>query len=382
MSRIIKVRNLLDNQANYSYLNSVHSAGSTALNVKNTDSFFASWAIQLGKTGEERSEIQMIGTATPATGTISITGTTRFDHPTDTQVFATKYNQIIFKRSTAGTSGTATELTGGTITITPDSEFTLFDDTSGAATYAYRVAYKNSVTGSVSSDSDWMTSAGFDFYSLAGMRQRVKRKLFDSSFLENDIQIDDWTNEWLEKMNNVAIDVNKDYSIGTVDVAVGTSGLGTITSTNFKEVRRVWFTTNSSDYYKASKKSMIEFAPNDTYSETHPYYYMQGDNVIGKLPATQGTARLVYYTLPTRLSNDTDLLPISMRGYTKSFVDYALGEASYLDNKDSLGDRYSSKSEIELNKFRNEIAPRSKSGPQYITMTDTIDGDDTFELVF
>ena len=379
---LIKVSNNLDNNASKSFLSGSLASGGTTIPVKNINGFSASWAIQLGKTGEETSEILIVGTAIPSGTALNTTGTIRFPHPTDTPVYATKFDQVIFKRSTTGTAGTATAITGGTVAITPDNAYTIYDDTTATSSYAYKVSYYASVLAEESTDSDWIVPTGFDFYSLAGIRQRVKRKLFDSTFLDDDVQIDDWTNEWLEKMNNVAIDVNKDYSIGTVDVNIGTSGLGTITSTDFKEVRRVWFTTNSSDYYKASKKSMIEFAPNDTYNETHPYYYMQGDNVIGKLPATQGTARLVYYTLPTRLSNDTDLLPISMRGYTKSFVDYALGEASYLDNKDNLGDKYSAKAEIELNKFRNEIAPRSKSGPQYITMTDTIDGDDTFELIF
>jgi len=177
-----------------------------------------------------------------------ITGTTTYDHAADTPVYAIKFDQIIFKRSTSGTAGTATAMTDGTVTITPDSEYTIFDDTTGASTYAYRTQYRNSVSGETSSDSDWQTTEGFSFYSLAKIRDRVKRKLFGNNIIQDDQTINDWINEWIESMNNVAIDVNKDYSYGTVDVAFGTSGLGTISTSNFKEVRRMWVTYNGTDY--------------------------------------------------------------------------------------------------------------------------------------
>jgi len=377
-SKIIPVRNLLDQSVPFTYLSTKGTAGGTTFPVRNIDGFKASWGIQVGKTNEETAEILILGTATPSGTALTTTGTARFDHPTDTPIYAIKYDKVIFKRSTTGTAGVATAMTGGTVTITPGNEFTSFDDTSSATGYAYRVSYYASVLDVETDDSDWQTLDGFSFYSLAKIRERAVRKLFSASYIKEDSIVDDWVNEWLDKMNNTAINVNQDYSLGTVDISHGTAGLGTVTATDFKEIRRVWYTTNGADYYNATKMSIINYEPNEEFSSTHPYFYYQGDNVIGKKPDGEvGTARIIYYKLPTRLSNDADELPVSMWGYTKSFVDYCLAQAYYLDEKVNLGDRFLASSENELGKFKNEITPRSKTGPQYVTLVDQIDGEST-----
>jgi hypothetical protein len=374
---IIRVRNTLDQIAPYSFLSTGEVSGAGTLRVQNISAYSASWAIQIGKTGEEKSEVKLLGTATPSGTSVILTGTINYDHPTDTPVYAIKYDQVVFERSTSGTSGTATPMTGGTITITSDSDYTQFDDTSGATTYAYRTYFRNSVTTENSSESDWMTSAGFSFYSLARMRDRTKAKLHSAGYIKTDDVIDNWINEWMEKMSNVAISVNKDYMIGTADYAFGTSGLGTITDTLFKEVRRIWITYNGSDYYQATKMDIIDFTPNETFNSSHPYFYYEGDNVFGiKPPESGGTARVTYYKYNALLTNDTDELPVVMRGYTKSFVDYALGNAYLLDDKDQKGAMFLKNADVELERFRNEITPRSKTGPQTINVTDSIDGDD------
>jgi len=373
---------LLDQSAALSYLSTGEAVGAATLKVKNINAFYASWGIQVGKTGEEKAEVVIMSTATPSGTSLALDGTTRFDHPADSPVYAIKYNQVIFKRSTAGTSGTATAMTDGTVTITPDSDYTIFDDTSGSSTYAYQAAYYNSVTTETSADSDWMTTAGYTFYSLAKIRERIKNKLISANYIKDDLTIDNWVNEWLEKMTNTAIDVNKDYAIGTVDIAYsGTAELGTITETDFKEVRKVWFTADGTNWYQATKMDLNDFQPNTTFSETHPYFFYQGDNVIGRKPnETSGTVRVYYYKTNAILANDTDELPVAMRNYTKSFVDYSLGQAYHLDNKIDQGNLFTSSALGELTQFRTEISPRHKTGPQYIDIVASTDADD-FELL-
>ena len=381
MSQLVSVRNTLADNAQYTFLSSSSSSGGTALTVKNINAFQPSWAVQLGKTGEEFAEVLVLGTATPSGSTLNTTGTIRFNHPTDTPVYAIKYNQIVFKVSTLGTAGTVSAITDGTITITPDSLYTEFDHTAGSASYAYKASFRNSIDGGQTSDSGWLTSTGFSFYSLAKMRDRIKRKLFSASFIGNDDTIDDWINEWMEKMTNTAINVNQDYLIGTMDVSYGTAGLGTITATDFKDIRRIWLTSNGTDYYAAKKKHVTDYLPDETFNETHPYYYLQGDNVFGVLPSgSLGTARIWYYKRPSLLANDTDEIPVSMQSYTKSFVDYSLAQAYYLDSRDTSGDRFMSFAENELNKFKSEITPRSATGPTYISLVESIDADDNFEM--
>lgn len=373
---IIRVKNNLDVGAPKTYMSVSKSSGVGTINVKNVNAFQANWAVQIGKTGEERSEIKLISASTPSGTSLVFTANTTFEHPADTPVYATKYDQIVFARSTSGTSGTATAMTDGTLTITPDSDFTQFDDTSGASTYAYRTWFRNSVTAEESSQSDWLTPSGFSFYSLAKIRQRVKSKLFNANYLKDDSQVDDWINEWLETMNNEVVNVDRSYSMGTVNVSFGTSGLGTITPTDFKDLKRVWVTYNGTDKYRATKLETNEIDPNETFNQTHPYYTWKGDDVLEFNPKSAGTAELEYYKRNPVLVNDTDELPFAMRSYTNSFVNYALAEAYYNDDKEAMGDRYLSRANADKNIFLSQMTPRSFTGVQMMEITHTVSEDD------
>lgn len=373
---LIKVINNLELNNPYSYLSTGEASGATTLRVQNINAFQASSAVQIGKTGEEQSEIQMLGTSVPSGTAISITSSTLYDHPVDVPVYFTKFDKVIFKRSTSGTAGTATPLANGTISITPDGTVTVFDDTTGAATYAYRTQYYNSVTSEVSSESDWITPAGFSFYSLSKIRQRILSKLFGSGFLGDPSLVDDWINEWLEKMTNVAIDVNKDYSLGTVNVSFGTSGLGTISATDFKEVRKIWVSFNGVDTFQSTKMDNTGFQPNEIFSTTHPFHYFTGDSSFGIKPENSGgTASVTYYKLTPVLVNDTDELPVSMRGYTKSFVDYGLSQAYFMDEKDQKAMSFLNQALEGLAVFRQEITPRSKSGAVMMTIVNDVNAE-------
>lgn len=380
MGQIIRFQNnLVQNDTPKTFLTNVVSATGTTLSIQNPSAFETSWGIQIGGTGEEKAEIKLLGTAIPSGTALNLTAGVSYDHPSDTPIYAIKYDKIKVYRSTSGTSGTATIMTGGTINITPDHPFTQFDDTGGLSTYAYRASFINSVLGvsSETSQSDWFTPGGFSFYSLAKMRDRSKNKLFDSSFLKNDSQLDEWVNEWLETMTNEAIDVNRDYLIGTVDVAHGTNGLATISSSDFKEIRKVWYTTNGTDFFTGIRMDSIDFDPREIFNVTSPFYYFQGDRVIGKKPDGEaGTARITYYKRPSMLVNDSDELPESMWSYTKSFVDYTRAQAAYFDGKTEDGDRFIASAERGKDLFKKQIAPRHKSGPQYIDMVSPIEGED------
>lgn len=374
---IIKARNLLQNNAPKTFLTANLASGTTTISVKNINGMTNGWAVQFGDTGEERTEIKVIN-STPSAGTFGLSAGLSYNHPSDTPVYAIKYDQMIFKRSTAGTAGTASSLTGGTVTIQADSDYTQFDDTSGSTTYAYRASYYSTGLSSESSNSDWLTPTGYAFFSLAKLRERAKGKLFSAGYLNaDDSQVNDWINEWMETMNNSAISVDKDYGIGTVNVTYGTSGLGTISSSDFQEVKRMWITTDGVNNYRATKMSLNDFDPNETFNSTHPYYYYVGDSVFGVKPeGSGGTAQLHYYKMRTVLSNDTDELPVVMQAYTSSFINYCVAEAYYNDGKESMGDRYLSRAESQKDEFINMITPRNKTGIVMMSITDPIDSDD------
>lgn len=372
---IIQSKNNLHLNAPKTYLSSNVAAGATTSPAENTAALTNGWAVQFGEVGEEQSEV-LIGTA--ASGTSITHPATAYEHPADTPIYFTKYNQVVFERSTTGTAGTATPMTNGTITYQADSPFTLFDDTSGSASYAYRTYFKNSagVAGSTTIESDWIVITP-PFYSLQQIRKRVKDKLWDVSYIQDDTVIDNWINECKDKMVNALIAVNQDYALGTIDVAFGTAGLGTITTADYKDVRRFWVTYNGQDFFNSPKHSPNDYYPDQTFSSTHPHHAWLGDNIFEVRPAESGgTARLVIYRFGTTLVNDSDELPVALRSYTDSFVNYGVALAAFKDNKMDIYDRMMVEANMGKALFIQEMSPRDKSGPTYIDIVEPLSGED------
>ena len=367
---IIKTTNNQTEGAVKTYLSQSLAASGTALTVKNINGFSDNWNVQIGETGEELTQIIEIAGA-PSGFAINLGGTIRDAHPADTPIYCIKYNQIIFKCSTTGTAGTATALAGGTVNITPDQSFTQFDHTSGSTSYAYKCSYYSTGLAAESSDSDWLTPAGHDFYSQAKIRERIKAKALNGSSIP-DGEINDWINEYLEKMNRAVVDINQDYAIGTADVAFsGTAQYGTITAADFVQPRRIEYTENGSDWYLMTKQQYTDFAPGQTYNPTHPYYHFKGDNLLGRNPHdSDGTARVSYYKLAQSLDSDADLLPFPMRGYTSSFIKWGEAQALKKDNKFTEARDLELLAERDIDQFKKELQPRGKTGPTYITMVE------------
>ena len=352
-------------------------AGTTVFRMRNTNGLAASWAIQIGETGEEQTEVLILSATTLTAGTLGTsTAASRYEHPADTPCYGIKYNQVVFEVSTSGTAGTAVGLTDGTVTYQPDSLYTIFDDTAGSSTYGYRTLFRNSVLSVNTTESDWITTAGFPFYSLGKIRERTKNKLWNSDFIKEDLVIDDWTNEFKDKLTNAAIQSNEDYSLGTVGVGFGTNGLGTITTNDFKQPRKVWITYNGVEDVLSTKMEANDEYPNRIYSSVHPYHFWQGNDIFKVLPADQGgTAKITFYRMGTAMVNDTDELPRFMRGYTDGFVEYNLIQAQYLDQKISMTEKKGAEQTL-VGEFVSQLTPRDKTGAKYIGITEALSGDD------
>lgn len=373
---LIRARNTLDQQASFTYTSYPEVAGTNVLRWKNPAGFGASWAVQVGATGIPQSEIVLLGVSTPAGTAGTLTANTAYEHPSDTPLFAIKYDQIVFERSTVGTAGTATPLSGGTVTLQVDSPYTVFDDTTGSVSYAYRTYFRSSVLGVNSAESDWITPAGFTFYSLAKIRDRVRGRLYNSDFLQ-DSDIDNFTNEWLQMMHNAQVDVNEDYGLGTVGIAFGANvELGTVTSTDFRGgFKRVW-SVDASGTFPATKMDSNSFSPSRVFNNTNPYFYMQGDSIIGRKPSeTAGTFIVEYNKQTPILVNDTDEIPVPMQSYTKSFVDYGHAMALHKDNKD--GSKFEASALAQLGDFKQKITPRNTTSATMIDIVEST-GDDTY----
>lgn len=384
---LIQTKNTLHITAPKTYLLNTEVAGTTIFRMRNTAGFGSSWAIQIGETNEEQTEVLVLSGNPPAIGTLGTsTVSSTFEHPADTPVYAIKFNQVVFERSTTGTAGTATPMTNGTITYQPNAydtetkrSYTVFDDATGSVSYAYRTYFRNSVLAVTSLESDWITPAGFSFYSLGAMRERIKEKLWDSTYIKDDSQIDNWLNEWLFEMRNAAIAVNEDYALGTVDVGFGTEGLGTITTADFKQPRRMWITYNGADYFQSTKMDINDFVPDEQFSSVHPYHAWRGDTIFQVKPEESGgTARITFYRIGTTIPNDTDELELPMRGYTKSFVDYGLAQAFLKDGKLAESQQKLIEATAAKAQFTQELTPRDKTGVTNIRVVEAINSWDGF----
>lgn len=373
---ILQVENNLDKLSTtlYSFTSNSLSSSGTTVPVRNINSFTDQYAIQIGKTGEEQSEIVIVSGA-PSGTALNVSSALRFDHPLDTPVYNIHYDKIVFKRSTSGTAGTATAMSNGTVSITPDSLYTEFNDSTGASNYAYKTQFYNSVSGHLSGESDWFIPGGPTFYSLQRLRDRVKRNLYSAGYIKDDITIDEWVNEWVEIMTNSALKVNQGYSLGTTSYAFGTAGLGTVTEPLFKYASKIEITYDGVNYVNSYEIPFNGFTDNDTFSATSPRHYWQGDTTFGILPASNGgTARMGLGKLSTQLTDDSDELPQFLRGYTTSCVEYVLYRAKNLDQKDDSAERHYMKFMGMKNDFISEITPRDQTGPKFITMTDSLSG--------
>lgn len=381
---LLQVQNNLDSQSStlYSYISINLATGGTIVPVKNINGFQSSWGIQLGKTGEEQSEVLNISGAIAGTA-LNTAGTVRYGHPQDTPVYQIHYDSVIFYRSTTGTTGNPSAI--ATVPITPDSYYTEYNDTSGAAIYAYQTQYYNSISGDLSGTSSWFIPGGPTFYSLQKLRARTKHDLYSANYIHNDEQtITDWINEWLELMTNSMIKVNQGYAIGTALYPFGPAtgspamALGTVTDPLFKQPNKIEITTDGVTWINTIEIPLDRFSSQDFFSSQQPRHFWQGDIVFGILPppSSVGTARFTNSIRYIPLINDTDEVPQIMKSYTTSCIEYCLYKAYSLDQKDQTADGHFQKFAGYQQAFISEITPRDQTGVKTIDFTDSLAGSD------
>lgn len=351
----IRIQNTLADNAPKTNSSAAIQSGATSVPVKNINDFTANYFTQVGQTGQERSEIVQVS-GTPSGNSLTV-GSTRFPHPTDTPLFAIKYNQIIVKRSTSGTSGTATNF--GTVTITPDQEFTQFEDTTSTSGYAYKTAYYNSVLDVYSADSNWITTDGYSRYTRAGLRKSVRGKIKNIPGVEDE-DINGWLDDYMEMLRSAAVQVNQDYGLGTLNITVGPGTQEySVTDGLYRSPVRVWMIGSGTVSYTPIPVSEID--PTKEYV-WDPRFYMPGDDVIGLLPipTEAGTLQIIQNQLDAPLDSDDDEIPRPMKSYRTGFIDYCVAQAYYQDGKDVLGREKERMSMDKIGLFKTEISPRQR----------------------
>ena len=356
------------------------SAGGTFSPVKNIGGFNANWAVQIGQTGEETAEIMLVS-GVPAgtvlgfgTSPAHSAGTLLYGHSSDAPIYQIHYDQIVFNRSTMGTAGPFSAL--ATVSITPDNQYTQYNDSTGAAGYAYYAQYYNSVTGDLSGSSSVFIPGGPTYYSLQKLRQRAKDKLYSAGYIRDDTLINDWINEWYELMTNSAIKVNQGYLLGTNMYTYDQKyGLGTITDPTFKQPVKLEVTTDGVTFLPSTEIKIYDYSELDYFDAYFPRHVWLGENVFEILPHTEaGSVRMTYSTRFTPLVNDTDELTQTLKAYTTSCVEYCLGVAYGLDQKDSQSQQHMVTYDKTKADFIAEVTPRDVTGAKTISINESVSG--------
>lgn len=379
---ILQIQNSLTQQQGIqqTYLGSTVIPGNTSAPIRNGAGFNTNWAVQIGQTGEETAEIlnnssisgtQMnFGTAPSNPG-----GTILFAHDLDTPMYQIHYDQVIVNRSTTGTGGPFSAF--GTTNITPDSQYTNFNDPNGAATYAYYTQWYNSLSGDLSGSSSIFVPGGPTFYSLQAIRQRTKDKLYSAGYIRDDTIITSWINEAYELMANAAIKVNQNYLLGTNQFAFGTSGLGTITDSFFKQPIKLEVSYDGVTYIPSRKIEVRDYSELDFHDINAPRHAWLGETVFQILPHQQaGTVKMTYAQRFTPLVNDSDELTQTLKAYTTAFTEYCLGVAYGLDQKDAESQQHYQLFGQGKGDFVAEITPRDLTGAEMIDISESLSGAD------
>jgi hypothetical protein len=134
-----------------SYLAESYSAGTTSLNVRNSDHFAADKYLLIGPMGVESTEIV---SCSNVAGNVLTVSATRFAHSADDPIYVLTYNQIKFYRSTTTVDGLYS--TVATIDIDADNAqgLTYYDDPVGLSSYFYKISFYDSINAIESGMSD------------------------------------------------------------------------------------------------------------------------------------------------------------------------------------------------------------------------------------
>lgn len=128
-----------------SYLSDPIALGVNTFTVKNNNRFAANDRIMIGEQGNEATEVVTV-TSVNADGITLVTGTTVFPHSADDPVTQLRFDQVKFYKATALT-GTYSVIATVNLDVDNADLKTKYDDTSGLATYYYKISVYHSISG-------------------------------------------------------------------------------------------------------------------------------------------------------------------------------------------------------------------------------------------
>jgi hypothetical protein len=154
------------------YLNADYTTGSN-LSVDSNVGFAATQIAVVGNPREEQTEADNI-TGISGNQTITLSGTLKFDHNSNTPIYRSEYDQVEISYYDGSTWAVLT-----TIDIQWDQLNTIYVHSGGTDAYSYRFRFYNSASGDFSEYSGSQAGSGYSKNQIGSMVQRVRKIVAD-----------------------------------------------------------------------------------------------------------------------------------------------------------------------------------------------------------
>lgn len=216
----LRLRPLIENKEEESYLAANVAAGSGTITVANINKFAVNKILIIGELGDETTEFIKTHASTPPSGsTVTLASNLVFAHPANAPVYVVEYDQVHFSHSTTPT-GSKTDLTttlgSGLVALEADELEMVYRETEFTSGY-YFARFKNSIGGNFSEYTDPVPYSGFPINTVGYI---VDKCLKDQSSEFND-RIDfqwfcDEINACLKQIQGKLKRMNKFQSLNTI----------------------------------------------------------------------------------------------------------------------------------------------------------------------
>lgn len=330
-------------------------ATATTSSVENSVGFAQNDILLYGSFGNEKTEIVTLATL-PTNQSITHSAL-KFDHPARTPINMLRYNQVEISRSTSE-DGAYSVLT--TIAITPDEDYTVYDDSSVTETNWYKVRYKNSVANTYSSYSDPIEGVGYTEESLYDMTDEVLEDFGDPlSRQVSRKQVKKALMAGVRKLVIKMAQVMPQFRRQFTTQALTATQLQTMPA-RCLVIYDMNIGSSLEDSYRATYENEQKGYKDSLESETSPKFFFRGDQFGVRPQPTGGNAYIWYLDAPIPMTDDSDEhgLPYGAR---EPLVAYALYRLWLGKNQDKAG-KYKTEFKDSSDEYIEFVAQSRQTG--------------------
>lgn len=311
------------------------------IQLKNTAGLNANDFLLFSKFGFPQTEIVRISSVDSPTQVTLVSGCL-FPHASDTTVFQIPYDKFRIYRSLTGVGGSYTLL--AELPLQVDELMNVYRDPNAQSPYSYQFSYLNSFNLQESVKSDEIPFTGYPDWSLKSIQDTVLDLFNDPNeeFITRS-SITTWVNECYRNIQNKVQPSDSPYDVVSATITwdgrndsspFDLTSLSAFNTSPLISIYRVEYSTDGglNFPYTITPK---DFRIVDDIGSIGPYdYRLAGTSIFiaGNMPAGY-IIRIWYTTLPSNLSEPTDVLKDPFKPFTMLFVNYCLMRAHEKDRK-------------------------------------------------